>query len=267
MRSWLRLGSALSLLALSGCGFLMHRASVSRDFSARFSCQKTSVSRTGSGYQVRGCGRVAEYACSAKPVTRSQTDENYDPDRDPSGAAVAAVVGSLLFAGSGERCSFAYLQGQRPSTPMPIASSAPGPVRRLKPRGELVLKSRVLFQGGYLSARAKPSEYPAHVLFIVHGTARLPDEACRAEIFHEGVPVEILGQQRVSPYEVQLLVPVSALQGAERALRFAGSVCGLDFYLDASGRATLGEFALQFHEELVRTQEWSARAAGTVSSP
>jgi hypothetical protein len=135
-------------------------------------------------------------------------------------------------------------------------------VRRVKPApGELVLKTRIMFGGGYVSARAKPSEHPAHALLVVHGTGRLPEGPCNAEIFHDGIPVPVLDRVRVNPYEVQLLIPISALEGAERAIRFAGTVCGLRFELDPSGRSTLGLFAVHFREELLRTQGMTAGAA------
>jgi hypothetical protein len=254
----------LVCVALGGCGFALQRASVSRSFSGRFGCQAAKVTRAGDGYHVEGCGRSAEYVC-VRDYDPGYGYTRTDPE-DSAAEALGAVAFAALFAGMDEHCYLA--SAQRPANPaMPVASSAPAPVRRVRPRnGEIVLKTRVLFAGGHLSARAKPVEYPQHALLVVHGNARLPVGACRAEIFHDGVAVPVVDQLRPSAYEVQLLVPIRALEGVERAVRFAGSVCGLSFDLDVSSRATLGLFAVQFQEEVTRLSALTAGAGAPAAT-
>jgi hypothetical protein len=257
----------LAVLGLvhGGCGFALQRAGVARSYQQRFGCAGAKLTRVGDGYHVEGCGRSAEYVCTRDP----------DPDpwrqptsyRDPKSEALGALFMAALMAGTDEHCRLAYAEPLA-TTPMPVASSAPAPVRRVRPRnGEIVLKTRVLFAGGHLSARAKPSEYPEHALLIVHANARLPAGSCRAEIFHDGVAVPVVDQLRPGAYEVQLLVPVRALEGAERAVRLAGSVCGLSFDLDASSRATVGLFVVQFQEEAARLGARTAAAPLPASVP
>jgi hypothetical protein len=260
-RIWLAL---VALVSLSGCGVALQRSGVGRDFSGRFACRANHVTRAGSGYRVEGCGMTAEYVCVSDPDPADFREEHTS-----EGNAVGRVLGAMLWAGLtagfDERCHLAYAQ-QQPLTPMPVASNAPGPVRGINRwPGERIFTTRVLFAGGHLNVRAKPREYPEHVLLVLHSVKRLPEEVCDAKLFHDGVPVEVVEQQRAGAYDVRLLVPLAGLEGAENAVRFAGSVCDLEFELDPSGRSTLGLFAVHMREELVRLSSLTAGAA--VSAP
>lgn len=187
---------------------------------------------------------------------------SFDPGTETSaGAAVASVAWAMLTAGSNEHCHLAYAQ-QQSLTPMPVASNAPGPIRGInRLPGERTFSTRVLFAGGHLSVRAKPREYPDHVLLTLHSVKRLPEETCKADVFHDGVRIEVAELKRATPYDMQLLVPLAALNGAERAVRFAGTVCDVEFELDPSGRSTLGLFAVRVREELVRLSSMTAGAS------
>ena len=255
-RFWIAL---IALASLSGCGLALQRISVKHEFNRRFGCQGARVARAGDGYHVEGCGMSAEYVC-VPDYDASSSD--FNPGNDTSaGAAAAAVAWGVLTAGTNEHCHLAYAQ-QQPLTPMPVASNAPGPVRGInRLPGERIFTTRVMFAGGHLSLRAKPREYPEHVLLVVHSVKRLPEEACAAALFHDGVPIEVVEHKRVGPYDVQLLVPLAGLDGAENAVRFAGSVCDVEFELDPSGRSTLGLFAVHMREELVRLSSVTAGAA------
>jgi hypothetical protein len=244
LSSSLRLAMVLSVLG--GCGFALQRTGVSRSYQAHYGCLASKVRRTPNGYHVEGCGRSAEYVCLGTPA--------HPLGRAGHGSELgAALVEGALF-GTGQRCVLA--SSERDLTTPVVASSAPAGVWRVQARdGHALLKTRVLFAGGHLRALAAPRDHREHVLLLVRGVARMKDVPCESQLFRDGVPVPIVQQAREGAYEAQLVVPVTALSAAQDAVRFSGSVCGIEFELDPSSRATLGLFAARFREEQARSAE------------
>jgi hypothetical protein len=226
------------VLSLAGCGFGLQQASVSRSFADRFGCQASRMQRVSDGYHVEGCGRSAEYVCFPE-YNRARPAET-----SIGGAFVSALIGGAI-DGNGERCVFA--SSERFTAPAVVVSQ-PSTVARISESGRDVLKTRVLYSGGSLRALAAPRTHPEHALLIVHSVMRMQDPPCRSAIFHDGVPVPVLQQAREGRYDARLVVPISVLKDAAQAVRFSGTICGSEFDLNPSARATLGLFAARFAE-------------------
>jgi hypothetical protein len=247
--AWLIAGLALGPM---GCGYAIQESSVRRSFQSRFGCSEVTVSGVSDGWHVEGCGRTAEYAC---------VPDGSEPHYHASsgGEIVAGIVVGALMAGMHEKCVLA--QSEDAPLLAPVASAAPAHVQRLDSMaGGAVIKTRALFAQGFVGAFGRPSLHPGHALLVVHSTARMPPEPCQVELFDDGVPVRVLQHARFSDYEEQLVVPIEALDQLESAARFAGSVCGVEIDLDASGRSTLGAFAARFRAERSKIEQVNTAA-------
>jgi hypothetical protein len=126
----------------------------------------------------------------------------------------------------------------------------------------VIVRARVLFAGGHLVALGKPALHPAHALLSVHALRTLKTAPCNAELFHDGVPIQLERLERAGDHEARLLIRVEQLADVDRSVRLAGSVCGAEFDLDESGRHALGLFHARFGEERVRAEQKARDSAG-----
>jgi hypothetical protein len=246
-----------TLGSLFGCGAVLERAGVSRDFTAQFGCQAAKITRVGSGFRVQGCDRVASYACV--DTHRELEDRSLEPGR---GRLAGALLGALVEDSMRpDQCFLAYTERLHES-PRLVSGQAAFVQRRQTTASPPQLATRTPFAGGSLALTAKPALHPGHVLLSVRSTRRLTPPPCSAELFHDGVPVHIEAMQRAGSFEARILLQVESLRDVHRAARFAGRVCGLEFELDEAGLKTVGLFEARFREERAHIEAQLAASRG-----
>jgi hypothetical protein len=222
---------------------MLETAQVERRFHALFSCQAAASYGVAGGYRVEGCGRVAHFRCFD---TNSYRYHHYH--HQSLGTAVSEALVDGMF--SPDTCVLEYTS-EEPRRPL---REEPAVVASRKTAKGPVVRTRIQLPGGYLALTGKPLAYAEHALIRLHSTDRLPSAPCSARLYHDGVPIPVEKIVRPSAYDVQLVIRVETLRSADRAVRFAGEVCGESFELDQNARTTLGLFEARFREELARSQ-------------
>ena len=244
-----RLLAVTWLTVLAGCGAVLERAGVQRDFAAQFGCQPEALTRLGSGFRVQGCGRVATYACIDTHDEWRGRDVRFGKGRF-MGALLGAMLEDSMHA---DQCFLTY--AERTEDASRVVAGLPATVHRsTRHDNTKVLKARTPIVGGSVTLIAKPERHPEHVLVVVHSIRRLAASPCSASLFDDGSGVSIEGVQRAGDYDAHLLLRADALQEAGQAVRFAGSVCDFDFELDAASKNTLLLFTARLGEERARME-------------
>lgn len=234
-----RVSLLLAACALTGCAGV-ERSQVSQRFTTMFHCQASDVRGGGGRYVVEGCGVTAHFTCF-------DSDDDRDSWAEPG--STGALIGALLDGATGRDTCLLEHSERITRT----AAATPPPVYRREAETGVTLKARLLFAGGHLLLRGKPAEHPEHALLVVHtAVRRLAPDPCQAALYHDGVSIPIAKVERVGEHDARVLIRVDDLADAQRAVRFAGAVCGAEFELDHASREALGAFHARFREELAR---------------
>ncbi|MFM2417491.1 MAG: hypothetical protein RL385_2214 [Pseudomonadota bacterium] len=242
MRVLPALSGVIALLA--GCGGMFEQANVTRSFRNIFGCPTASVRSAGENYYVAGCGKTALYTCYD---TDPGSEEPLRQARPGGGRLIGAAIGSAILDGMEvDTCVLSeVLDAPKRTLPRRGEHASPDVYAR---RG--VVSTTLVLPGATLRLRGRPHIHPDRVLLELHATARLPEVACNAALFDDGVALPVLAEERVDAYTLRLLLPRSALVGVKSAVRMAGQACGYGFELQAAERAAVAEFDARFGELL-----------------
>lgn len=253
----MRVPSLLLVLSvlLGGCGTAIEQSKVLRRFETTFSCRDSKVYGTSGGYRVEGCGVTAHYAC----FRSARSHHHHHDGSDSLGGAVAEALVDSAFAV--DQCVMEHADRTSEAT---AGSELAAPVFAMRPATGPVVKTRLLLTGGRLVWLGKPAQHPDHVLVHVYTHRRLPP-SCTAEIYSDGEPVPIERTERAGDFEARVLLRADSLRGVDRALRYAGDLCGLAFELRDADRKTVAKFAARFAEERAHHAAKSSAASAPPS--
>lgn len=239
---WNRALLLLGVCTVAGCAAAAERAHVARRFTTMFQCADVDVRSAGGSHVAEGCGVIAHFTCF---------DSDDDRERLVEPGSTAALIGAIADGATGrDTCILEH--SQRLTRPVAVAP----PVHRKQAAAGATLRTRLLYHGGHLLLVGKPAQHPDHALLLVHtAVRRMAPSPCRGALYHDGVSVPIEKVERTGEHDARVLIRVDALADADRSVRFAGAVCGVDFDLDGSSREALGRFHARFLEERTRDEQ------------
>jgi hypothetical protein len=247
---WTAVSGLLFVTFTGGCGTVVRRADVSRQFQADFRCAGAQVSGAFGSYTASGCGQRVTYACVSAPRNRAPLAGD--------GSVLAQIVGDLLVGDAvGSACVVSHVR-QVPQVQLPPSDAAAPPAHIARSGA---LKQRILFAGGYISLVARPQTHPEHVLMRLHATQRLPEGACQSALYADAGSLAIAREERVGPYDALILVGLADLASLRGSTSLAGSLCGTQVTLDAAACQTITRYVAQFQQAAARADANRAEAS------
>jgi hypothetical protein len=162
---------------------------------------------------------------------------------DGDGAQTFDCWDKLL--GPGTTCRARTAAPQPPARPVLGPPQAPEPF--LGRDGKL--RVRVAYPGGQLMAIGLPARDDANVVLAMRPLVHVGGEHCDALLFRDGNPVAIGEVARRADHTVLMSIAVRDLEALETCGRFAGTLCGRAFVIDALGKTALSNFERRFREE------------------
>lgn len=117
------------------------------------------------------------------------------------------------------------------------------------------LRVQVAYPGGLLMAIGMPARDDANVVLALRPLVHVATATCDARLFRDGNPIAIGEVARRADHTVLMSIALRDLASLETSVRFAGTLCGRAFVIDAVGKTALANFERRFREERAQLAE------------
>jgi hypothetical protein len=232
---------------------MLERNYVANRFEALFDCPTSEVTSEYGGYQARGCGVVAHFACI-------DTDDDHAGEYRSLGQELLASLIEEVF--EEDQCVLEHAR----RLPPPKPATAESLVSRYRhDRHGVVVRARIGIgvPGTFLVAVAAPERLGGRVWLVIRGTRLRDTKSCSPSLYRDGDPIQVLSVAALDEGGIAMRISADALRNAHLANRIAGDVCGISFEIADLGRKALTLFEARFREEMDRTH----RTKGAGSTP